>query len=173
MPNWCTNNLTVRGKKEDVLEFKSKIDSAKQNDVICIFNTFIPMPEELENSVSPPRDEEKAKYFQEKYGASDWYDWQTSNWGIKWGCRELYYENEEPIRTNHDDLYDLNINYDTAWGPGDDALEDIFKENDKLSFFLTYSEPGMGFQGTLFVRNGVTEQKETIEYMENDIENVW
>lgn len=175
MPNWCNNVLTIRGKQEDLLAFKQKLEETKpENGHVCLFQTFIPTPDEIKNTQSPNKDQENAKYLFEKYGATDWYNWQIQKWGIKWGCCNAYWESETPINTYHDDeLFDMILHYDTPWGPGDEGLISIFKENDKLSFFLTYEEPGMGFQGNLFVRNGIVESQEYTEYISSDIESLW
>jgi len=174
MPNWCENTLRIRGKKEDLEAFKQKLQDSKENDrEICIFNTFRPMPKELRNDKSPQDDEALANERIAKYGASDWYNWANIVWGTKWGCCDVQWRNETPIGTNYDDLYDLEIYYQTAWAPGDDCLEEIFQKLNNLSFFLTYEEPGIGFAGSLFVRNGKTEYKETREYIADNIESLW
>lgn len=176
MPNWCLNRLVIRGEKEDLLEFKKLLDDDKvkfEDANVCLFRTFAPMPDELRDSTSPNRDEEQAKLLIEKYGAKDWYDWQINTWGIKWGCCNAEWEVSEPIPTDYGTLHDLALTYDTPWGPGDDCLKDIFRAHDKLSFFLSYEEPGMGFQGNLFVKNGNPECQEYSEYITRDIEGVW
>jgi len=174
MPNWCENTLKVRGKKKDLQAFIQKLEDAKEKDRdICIFRTFRPMPKAYAKVTSPNRDEKLASELLEKYGASDWYNWANINWGTKWGCCDTSWLYKEPMNTNHDGLYDIEMYYQTAWSPGDDCLEEIFQELKKLSFFLSYEEPGMGFAGTLFVREGKTEYKETREYIPDDIESVW
>lgn len=174
MPNWCENTLRIRGKKEDIQAFKQKLEDTKQQDRdICIFRTFRPMPKAYEGVTSPNRDEKLANELLEKYGATDWYNWANINWGTKWGCCDSCWLNEQPIGTDHDDLYDIEMYYQTAWGPGDDCLEEIFQELNNLSFFLSYEEPGMGFAGSLFVREGKTEYKQMREYIVDDIESVW
>lgn len=174
MPNWCSNTLTIRGKKEDLLAFKQQLEDNKPKDgKICLFQTFIPTPDEIKNTTSPNRNEESAKYLLEKYGAIDWYNWQIEKWGTKWGCCNAYWEEEDPMDTHHDELFDLILHYQTAWSPGDEGLKDIFEANDDLSFFLTYEEEGMGFQGNLFVKNGELKSEECVSYVANDIESLW
>lgn len=174
MPNWCENTLRIRGKKEDLQAFIKKLEDAKEEDRdICIFRTFRPMPEEYKASTSPNRDEKLASELLEKYGASDWYNWANINWGTKWGCCDTSWLNKEPIVTNYGDLYDIEMYYQTAWGPGDDCLEEIFQELNNLSFFLAYEEPGMCFEGSLFVREGTTQYKDVKEYVVKDIDSLW
>jgi len=174
MPNWCENTLTIRGSKKDLQAFKKKLEDTKENDKdICIFRTFRPMPKELKKTTSPNDDAKLKKQLLEKYGAEDWYDWANNNWGTKWGFCDVQWIEDKPIKTDEQNLYDIKMYYQTAWSPGDDCLEEIFQELNNLSFFLTYEEPGMGFAGTLFVRNGTTEHKETTSYVPDDIESVW
>lgn len=174
MPNWCENTLRIRGKKEDLEVFKKQLEDSKlEKRDICLFQTFCPMPKEYRDTDSPNRDEKLAEELTKKYGASDWYNWANINWGTKWGCCDTQWPIDEPIASNHDGLYDLEMSYQTAWSPGDDCLKEIFKQLNHLSFFLQYEEPGMGFAGNLFVRNGEVEMQEYREYIQNDIESVW
>lgn len=174
MPNWCVNTLTIRGSEEDLLSFKKKLEDSKGKDkTVCLFKTFVPIPQELENTTSPNRDEEQAEYLTEKYGFRDWYDWQHANWGIKWGCADARWSNEKPIESRNNGLFDLVLHYETPWAPGSDCLKGIFILNNNLSFFLEYEEEGMGFRGNLFVRNGEVELEEYTEYIQNDIDGVW
>ena len=46
MPNWCTNDLTVRGP-----DAKTIVDSITKDE--GFFNAIIPMPDELRNTESP------------------------------------------------------------------------------------------------------------------------
>lgn len=174
MPNWCNNTLTIRGKKEDLLAFKKELEDNKPKDGhVCLFQTFVPCPDELKNTTSPNKDEESTKHLLEKYGAKDWYNWQIEKWGIKWGCCSAYWEEEGLMDTHHDELFDMTLHYDTPWSPGDDCLKGIFESKDNLSFFLQYEESGMGFRGILFVKNGQLEKQECVDILETDIESLW
>jgi hypothetical protein len=53
---------------------------------------------------------------EEKHGATDWYEWQSNNWGTKWG-------------TYHTKAHELGgdgspvlIEFQTAWGPPNAAM---------------------------------------------------
>jgi hypothetical protein len=185
MPNWCENKLIIRGNKKDVEEFKQKIEeNKKDNGSLCIFETYNPMPSELKNTKSPSSvgkaesDQLElirvAQVLEMKYGASNWYDWALKNWGTKWGCCKTYWGTDNPYSLKeHQDVFEIELFYETAWSPGDDCLKDIFEKLDKLSFFLTYVEEGMGFEGTLFVRNGNTEYSEMRDCIAKDIELFW
>ena len=176
MPNWCDNRLTIRGKKKDILAFRKQIeDSAVKNPNkrACLFQTFMPTPKEMLDTISPNTDKEKAKYLIEKYGSADWYDWQIQNWGIKWGCNDLDWEDDKPFKTTEEGVYQISVHYNTPWGPGEECLKAIFEAKENLSFFLFYEEEGMGFAGNLFVKNGITERQEEAQSIAKDIESVW
>jgi hypothetical protein len=164
MPNWCNNNLQIRGAKKDVQAFVKLVKSTAVDDrCACIFRALIPMPDELRNTESPARDEELAKQMKDKYGASDWYDWCIQNWGTKWGCCEI---DIDEIHKYDDERYIVNISYDTAWAPGDDELRPMFEIWKNLDFFLSYEESGMGFKGYLAVFRGETVGQNCIEMNE-------
>lgn len=174
MPNWCENTLTVRGEKDEVQKFvdlvKSTANETNKNKP-CIFEALIPMPDELRGTQSPPRDEEFANMMTIKYGSADWYDWAVNNWGTKWGCVRL---DIPDIEKGLDGQYFVDFTYETAWAPGDDQLEPMFVIWDKLDFFLSYEEPGMGFKGYLAVFKGETVGKNCIEieYIPSNIDEV-
>lgn len=177
MPNWCENQLTIRGAKKDLEDFKQKIKPQEEKE-ICLFSTFRPMPIEYKGVRSPNTDKDLSQNLIQKYGHSDWYSWANSVWGTKWGCCDAYWEIEEPEKCEYnnngnDDLYSIKLHYNTAWSPGEECLKEIFEELDNLSFFLKYYEPGMGFEGSLFVRNGVTEYEQCRDIVVDDIESVW
>lgn len=107
MPNWCSNVLTVKTENLDqIRELIHRIDK-EQN----LINFFIPMPQELEDTVKSSSEPENPELL-EKYGADNWYDWQRENWGIKWGdCDTTYvYDKEHSPNT-------ITFNFQTPWGP--------------------------------------------------------
>lgn len=88
---------------------------------------------------------EMSKDFKDKFGADNWYDWQTNNWGTKWDAdaeNEGYSEKE------------LLYNFDTAWSPPTDWLEKVCEMFPKLEFTLNYEEGGMGFKGEAYAFEG-------------------
>jgi len=101
MPNWCYNNATFTHK--DPAMIKKLIDGAKDGN---LFNTFVPMPEELRNTSSPSEPNETLI---EKYGASDWYSWAVANWGTKW---DTSFEDISDSSEN-----EVSTHFDTAWSP--------------------------------------------------------
>lgn len=111
MPNWCYNQMTVRGNTSDLRAFVESIyvpaNETEKTEAKLSLSSLFPIPAELmeynaplsarktgvvnerglEETV-PLTDEEREQVIRDlrtKYGSSDWYDWCCSNWGTKWG----------------------------------------------------------------------------------------
>jgi hypothetical protein len=188
MPNHCENQFTVRGSKNDVINFivscvnpkhgeeplsenqiKQAIIQGAFNDDskyvfenFCLFRKLKPMPEELRDTTSP---REKNEELIKKYGSDNWYDWAIKYWGTKWGCYDVSFD---PIYKTDSGEYEMQINYSTAWSPGDDFLMEYLAVEDykKLTFHLYYQEPGMGFHGFFFIKDGEVVEKGCETYNE-------
>jgi hypothetical protein len=179
MPNHCQNTFTMKGDKKSIAKLLHKclhndlkpaledIETAlttsdeKGDDFInnyidkfCLFKGLKPVPEELQNTVSPPYDitDEVKEQRMQKYAAIDWYGWCNLNWGTKWGCYDSYLKE---VRTYNQETT-ISIEYSTAWSPGDDFLlkELSVNEYSNLSFHLYYMEPGVGFHGFFLLHEG-------------------
>ena len=68
MPNWCSNNITISGEKEDIDRFESFLN---EKDGKEWFTFFRPLPDELKNTTTSFAAEQNQELI-EKYGASDW-----------------------------------------------------------------------------------------------------
>ncbi len=179
MPNICENNLKVKGKKEDLEQFKKDAKNIKEDFSV---DKLFPMPKELQDTKSPPevliglafvkRSQEyqeeikknpdwgtgrplsgmESKRLIYKYKANNWYDWCIKNWGTKWGSygSELY---------GNGKTY-LKYMFDTAWSPPIAALEKISTDYPNLLFVLKYQEEGMGFKGKATFQDGLIEDQE-------------
>lgn len=79
-------------------------------------------------------------------GYSNWWDWQTKNWGVKWGDSE----------TNVTRYLDgtISITYQTPWGPPTEGIITISKQFPNCSFTITYKEEGMCILGAARIENG-------------------
>ena len=79
MPNWCSNSISIQGPTDKIRTIWHRAnDSVEYSGLL---NAMVEMPEELRGTTSPGDPDE---VLQEKYGASNWYDWRVSNWGTKW-----------------------------------------------------------------------------------------
>jgi hypothetical protein len=148
MPNWCSNNLTVRGP--DALVISAAIAGGKG-----VFNTIIPMPDELRETTSPNK--VSSDDMIEKYGSADWYDWALSNWGTKWDI------SDDSIYIDEETKDEIKIYFDTAWGPPIRVYEVLEQRGNDVE--ATYYEPGMGFVGEF--RNGYDESWQVDEAPEH------
>jgi hypothetical protein len=194
MPNHCNNKLGITGPKEDVeqfIELVTNMGSNKDNNPYELFKNLLPMPKELEGTISPSK--ERNEQLIEKYGSDNWYDWCNSNWGTKWGDYSLTtsgishkkkyaYSTLENGETDYENPVitlsgesSIHFEYDTAWGPGCDELANgIVNRFPKLSGFISYEEPGMCFAGQLIFAEGEIKQHDQWEFHQtyDDVEDI-
>ena len=121
------------------------------------------MPNWCENTLEVWGDEKELKEFKEKTikddsfhmskllpmpktGPFDELEWNRANFGTKWDNMEITYL-----------FYDentLKVNFDSAWSPPSEFIENIHKKFPKLYFKLKYDEPGMCFVGVTTAGEG-------------------
>ena len=133
MPNWCSNSLVLRHEDPAMVQRAYK---AFAEGRFCA--EFVPVPEELQGTSSPNRDEKQAEALLEKYGYADWYSFQVNEWGTKWDFGSGDGINEVTDQS-------LTVYFDSAWSPPVvmmARLEEMGFEVD-----LMYYEPGMAFCG--------------------------
>lgn len=139
MPNYCYNSLYL--KHEDPLMIERIKQAAKKE---TLFNEFIPVPEDLLNTVSGYLGNtveqaalvEKQQANIQKYGYPTWYEFCISNWGTKWDCGTVEI-NEVGDRTH--------LSFETAWVPP----VGFYGKLVELGFTVVgyYYEPGCSFCG--------------------------
>ena len=146
MPNWCYNRVEISGEPEEMDEFRELVKSKKS---AFDFNEIIPMPKELEDSVSgsesakPIWQKKRSKELIEKYGADNWYRWCVDNWGVKWN---VTLSEEQDVQDEGDYL---QYTFDTAWGPPYEIYNALAKKFPDMSISWFFDEPGMQFAGYL------------------------
>lgn len=140
MPNWTHNKLAVTGDK--ISDFRKAVKSKRSS---LSFNSFIPMPKELENTEALSGGAKKKKLI-EKYGADNWYDWRCKNWGTKWDAARA-----ELIANKKNKLL---YYFDTAWVPPIPWLRIASKKFPSLKFVLNCTEEFGTFVGTATAING-------------------
>ena len=193
MPNHCNNRLGITGPTEDIEKFIALVKNNgdnKEDDEYNLFESLIPMPKELEGTTSPSKGNVDLI---DKYGYDNWYDWCNANWGTKWGDYSLTtsgishkkkyaYSTLENGETDYENPVvtlsgesSIHFEYDTAWGPGCDELANgIVNRFPKLSGFISYEEPGMGFAGQLIFAEGEIKQHDQWEFHQtyDDVEDI-
>jgi len=70
----------------------------------------------------------------------NWYDWCVNNWGTKWDVNGAFVADD----TEEDSI---TFSFDTAWAPPVDAFRSWAERDGRVTYRLTYMEPGMGFVG--------------------------
>lgn len=161
MPNWCTTSLEVSGDAGELDKFLSQIrkTETEYGQKIDIIDALYPCPQELVDTVSGWSGDEAVQAEREKqyeanmakYGYKDWYDWQYSVWGTKWGdCNTSI---DEPyVRIDNKKVVD--IHFQTAWGPATGAWIHISKMFPGLTFDFYHDEEAGFFEGYEVIRGG-------------------
>lgn len=146
MPNWCYNALSVdattEGGKILVEAFRPKYKDDRGQLYARPMMDLYPFPPELDITARPVPDAELDAIYkanQEKFGASNWYDWCIKNWGTKWDCSVMDMDEDDPE--------DVRIYFDTAWSPPTDFFKWFAEKYPDSVFECEYEEEGIGFEG--------------------------
>lgn len=153
MPNWCYNDLTLRGDAEEIgryLDLVSGGDSSTDSDLSEWDLTRVhPMPEILHRTTSGfTSDEDQAKEWsrlsdlaEAETGHRSWYSWAIANWGTKWA-------------PNVTDFDGHNIRFETAWCPPDQLIRRSSEMFPNLTFTVVSTEEGEAFVCASVFRGG-------------------
>ena len=164
MPNWCSNEVSVYAESEkEIEEFISFVKSKKDEEAFS-FQSILPMPEELEGTISPtdvisqeeydniepekfeamfnkPITQQTSDRLNEQYGHNNWYDWANNNWGTKWEAANV------DMSQDSDD--GAQYEFDTAWSPPEGIFYALVEKFPKLSISWFYREDGQRISGWL------------------------
>jgi hypothetical protein len=81
--------------------------------------------------------------YKRKFGADNWYDWQTQNWGTKWNAYEQYTDN------------DCVIEFQTAWATPYMLMQKLSEKFPNCQFNLEYADEDFGYNvGSYVCQNG-------------------
>lgn len=131
MPNWTSNTLTIHASPADCQDILSKI--IVNDGSIEFFQSFLPMPPDLEGTVSPGPE-------------PNWYSWQQKNWGVKWGDCHTEIVSEDPP---------LVLTFDTPWSVALPFFSHFSSLYRTATLELYCSEEAMLFNNcTLFWQHG-------------------
>jgi hypothetical protein len=154
LPNWCENELTVLGPRDQLERFKIAA-AGYEDEAEAIasnlspegcgrpldFNAFVPYPKEYREL------DERAREYERQHGRhppfkdgfnSGGYEWCVENWGTKWNAHEV-----RLVRRKRSLVYI----FDTAWSPPIPVVLAMSRRFPDLTFTLRYWEGGMGFKG--------------------------
>lgn len=133
MPNWCMNDITIRHRDPEMV--KRAADAMTRGEFL---QEFLPCPQELREHQAPQTDPELAQQFVERFGHSDWYNWQVNTWGTKWDIGG----EDSDVQCEGDTV---TARFDSAWAPPISAYERLCEQGFEIDAF--YWEPGMAFCG--------------------------
>lgn len=170
MPNWCENDLTVKGDKRTLEEFIKFV--AGDNRGFC-FNQIIPIPAELANiqtgfqtingktythwgSNGEGIEQNQLDLLTAKYGHCDWYNWAIENWGTKWDAEAI------DIELVSDTC--VKYTFSTAWSPPIPIIAALAARFSALKFRLEYYECGCGFKGCVKYAYGALTKEKSSDY---------
>lgn len=99
MPNWCSNSLTISGKKDSVQRIIIKLEMLEDDK-----GTF----EELVGL----GDVDKSTYDE-----GGWYHWNIDRFGTKWDVSKRDFMCGFMLNEDDDDEISFSVFFDTAWSP--------------------------------------------------------
>ena len=147
MPNWCQNSLTItHDDPKMIARAKAAFLDGK------LFNEFIPVPQDLVDTVSgymgDGEDQRKLEAQSAKnrhaYGYANWYDFCCGEWGTKWDVADGEIISETPEM--------LVMEFNTAWAAAIPAYDKLTAQG--FGIEAMYYEAGMGFCGTYNSEDG-------------------
>lgn len=134
MPNYVKHIVSLSGKAKAVAEL---VAFAQNGELLLDFNKIIPMPKELEGTVSPQRIISEAEYKKEmKRIASGDLTPMEKAYGLGIGITQKL-SNQYKLKYGADNWYDWKIeNWGTKWGVGECEFED-----NRYTFDTAWSTP--------------------------------
>ena len=172
MPNWCSNVVTLMGRKEEIQRFITMSQTVPEHykthgyDTMTegefSFNGTVPMPEKIVKEMMPdrikadkymewmmaPEAERKGPQPSREYDrdkAELWYGWNNSHWGTKWDPDIALAELEGD---------DFCFRFDSAWAPPLLWMQAASVKFPELQFHIWYEELGMMFYGEADAQEG-------------------
>jgi len=169
MPNWCDNQLSITGPNSVIDKIEKIIKEEK--DTNGLLNFFYPMPKQLEGTeAGPPAKTKKEKLerarLQVEYGASNWYDWRTTNWSTKWEVCEFYGVDRQYHSEQNEGESTISFGFSSAWAPPIGAYEMFLEKNEECSLRAFYYEGGCDFMGEWY--DGVDDCYAPSDYKSTD-----
>ena len=140
MPNWCNNSVEIYHTDPAMIERARKAFNGEG-----LLQEFIPVPQELRDTVSGSMGEDKREAHEaqqkanvEKYGYANWYDFCVNEWGTKW-------EIGADGNPAQDIPGGLMLGFESAWSPPIAAYEKLTDMGFRIR--AMYYEPGMAYAG--------------------------
>lgn len=153
MPNWVFNKITVKGRVQTLQRLATLL---KSDESVFDFNKVIPCPEELMKD-DWQNDKAKAAENVRNYGYEGWYDWRVAKWGTKWNT-------DSSARVVSGGMHaTLIYDFDTAWSPPTELVEEIARRFPSLTIQHEYHEEAGMYPSCIRTYKGGEVSEEEIE----------
>lgn len=141
MPNWCENTLTITGKPRNIRRFFARAFGSTEVEACPMGGNFIRhmLPNPFLDSDGNVIDREK--------NGDAWYQWEHQNYGCKWGASDTLFILDGGT---------LSVQFNSPWGPPDQAIITLSRKFPSLTFHNEYSESGNGFVGEQTSKAGLS-----------------
>jgi len=162
MPNHVTNRLTIIGNEQEVAKCLAEIKGTREDQFID-FNTFAPIPQELEGTQSPTKIISKKEYDeQERRIANNELSDIEKQWGVSRGITKEM-SNKFNDEFGHDNWYDWQIaNWGTKWN----AYDQLKNESEPIIEFHTAWSTPLG--AMLVMSEKYSTLRFKVEYADED-----
>lgn len=142
MPNWVSNDVSVKASDGDLREFYSrhivKVDGKQSFD----FSTIVPI--DMSDEDYHGTETRTMKNGEEYRVGGNWYEWNLEHWGTKWNS----------CNTDASDLVDNGVvSFQTAWCPPEPIMISLAKMYPTFHFEWTFLEE-QGWGGVYDYTNG-------------------
>ena len=147
MPNWCSNEVTIDGTKEDIAKFGEECFTAFKGTPVLDFNKVMPEPDYNK----PQKDGTHNNGVQKELHnvMPDWWHWRNDNWGTKWNL----VPNQEGNLSGYDFVDSradyIQLEFETAWSPPNGIYNEIWAKYPDLTVNWFYREDGCQLAGWL------------------------
>lgn len=143
MPNWCANQLTAAGPRDEIERLLQVAAMGKMSfaDAFDAASLITPDDESSTHRIAATIGQDMEGTFsfhghvpEPTWASGDrdsWYPWRLRNWGTKWDARQptVFYSAEA-----------LVVEFDTAWGPPDAWFAALVKAHPLLELTLFWNE---------------------------------
>ena len=147
MPNWCSNEVTIEGTKEDMAKFVEECFTDFKGTPVLDFNKVMPEPDYNK----PQKDGTHNNGVQKELHdvMPDWWNWRNTNWGTKWNLVPDPEGNLTGYEVVGQDDGFIQLEFETAWSPPNGIYNEIWAKYPDLTVSWFYREDGCQLAGWL------------------------
>ena len=147
MPNWCSNEVTIEGTKEDMAKFVEECFTDFKGTPVLDFAKVMPEPDYDQ----PQKDGSDNNGVQKELSTvmPDWGNWRNNNWGTKWNLVPSPEGNLTGYELVGQTDSFIELGFDTAWSPPNGIYNEIWTKYPDLTVNWFYREDGCQLAGWL------------------------